>query len=281
MTQLRLDARPSDPFRDFCQWDYTPARPAAQGDLRQAALLAAVLERLPEGARLLGLMRRIQSFWGLFNTVWGLKSAAGGPELELYFYDYARTHRRKRLTDFVHAFPDLFAAGSAVPEDLPFFMASIDIPLAHASDRIASVDLYTDGTGGTVSAGICHRWDGQSLHQKNHYRFYRSPADLRAIEADLQESQGHLPAMLRPATWAEQIYVVAQKEQGDGVYLSRLGIDQTLGLTSAMGLHPEILSALRNLRDRLTRHLFDVGVDHTLTERGTPEIRKVGLYGLL
>jgi hypothetical protein len=281
MTPLRLDARPSDPFRDFCQWDYTPARPAAQGDLRQVALLAAVLGRLPDGARLLDLIRRIQGFWGLFNTVWGLKSAAAGLELELYFYDYARTRRRIRLTDFVHAFPDLFGAGLRVPEDLPFFMASIDIPLANATDRNSSVDLYTDGTGGTVSAGICQLWDGHSLLKKNHYRFFRSPADLSAILADLNSTQTDLPAVLRPALWGEQIYVTAQKALGDGVYLSRLGIDQTLELIAALRHSLEILSTLRDLRIPLARHLFDVGVDYTVKEDGSPEIRKVGIYGLL
>ncbi len=50
MSQLNLEARPSDPFRDSCQWDHAPARPVATGDLREGAVLSAVLAQNDEGA---------------------------------------------------------------------------------------------------------------------------------------------------------------------------------------------------------------------------------------
>lgn len=282
---LNLAARPSDPFRDFCQWDYTPARPAAPGDLRQAALLAAVLAQQPKADRLMNLMRRIQDFWGRFNTVWGLKSTNAGPELELYFYDYARTDRRIRLNDFVKAFPDLFAQDFSLPEEIPFFMASVEVPLA-AARTIAEIDLYTDGTGGTMSAGLCQVWNGQSLRLKNHYRFYKSPQDAVAILSDLANgvrtrALHSLPRFLHPGTWTEQIYVIAEKQETDSIYLSRIGVDQSLELARLAGLHSEILSTLQCLRDGLARYLFDIGIDYTVTSGGAPDIRKVGIYGLL
>lgn len=272
---LRLSPRPSDPFRDFCQWDYAPARPPAPGDLRQAALLDAVLKANPETRPTLDLLRRIQDFRGLFDTVWGLKSAAGRLELELYFYDYARAGRRLPMTSFVAAFPDLFAPDFTVPDALDYFMASVELPLEAGAPPVAQVDLYTDGSGGTISAGVCHAWDGHSLRRKNLYRFYQSERDRAALLDDLGNRA--LPGFVRPGLWNEQIYVVAPKAQSEAVYLSRLEIDPSLALAQEAGLDARILAPLRTLRAPLSRHLFDIGIDVGPGCR----ITKVGIYGLM
>jgi hypothetical protein len=96
-------------------------------------------------------MLRVQIFWDRFNTVWGLKSAGkAAPELEFYFYDYARTNRSIPLDDSVSAVADLFAQDFSVLQVVAFFTASVEVPMTRAAPKIDEIDLYTDGIGGAL-----------------------------------------------------------------------------------------------------------------------------------
>ena len=286
-----IQSRPSDPARDFCQWPYDPPGTHAPNALRQSAILFHALALMPNGPALLEIVLRIRAFWGRFNTVWGLKSADGQLGLELYFYDYDRAERQPRISAFLLAFPDLFAPSFTVDDAIPFFMFSIEFnggdagPFA-AGTPLTTLDLYTDGFGGTASAGLCHAWDGNSLKLKNIYRFYDSHPDraeiISAMAASARSSQiKDMPPELCPGAWQEQIFVFAQKQSSDCVYFSRISIQATLALCAKFAFPPEIVGFLANQKVNLAHHLFDVGIDYTVSSAGVALPAKAGLYGLL
>lgn len=283
-----LLSRPSDPSRDFCQWPYSPAATPAPGALRQSAILFHALTLMPDGPALLATVLRIRAFWGRFNTVWGLKFADGRLGLELYFYDYERAGRQTKVSAFLRTFPDLFAPSFTLDDAVPFFMFSIefDAERPSAPAPLTTLDLYTDGFGGTTSAGLCHAWDGTSLTFKNIYRFYDSNLDraeiLAAMAASARTSQiKTMPPEFCPGACQEEIFVFAQKRSSDCVYFSRIGIEATLNLCAKLQIHPALLEYMTRQKLNLAHHLYDVGIDYTVSPAGIPQPAKVGLYGLL
>lgn len=289
MPEVHL-SRPSDPARDFCQWPYDQPQPPTSGALRQSAILFRALDLMPDGPALLPILQRIRAFWGRFNTVWGLKSAAGRLGIELYFYDYDRSDRKIRIETFVKAFPDLFAPPFMINDTIPFFMCSVEFdatPDVEPGKRLPlnSLDLYTDGVGGTISAGLCHAWDGTSLTLKNIYQFFDSRLHrteiTKAMAASARSSQIALPSELSPGAWQEEIFVFAQKRTSDCVYFSRIRMQAVLELCAHFGFSSDLLGYLKAEQSNLAHHLFDVGIDYTLSASGAPVPAKVGLYGLL
>jgi hypothetical protein len=286
-----IQSRPSDPARDFCQWPYDPPATLAPNALRQSAILFHALALMPNGPALLAIVLRIRAFWGRFNTVWGLKSTHGDLGLELYFYDYDRAERQTKISTFLRAFPDLFAPSFTIEDAIPFFMCSIefnaeDAGLLAAGKPLTTLDLYTDGFGGTTSAGLCHAWDGVNLTLKNIYRFYDSRPDRAEITSAMAASARtsrikNIPPELCPGAWQEEIFVFAQKRSSDCVYFSRINIQVTHELCAKFAFSPEIVRFLANQKANLAHHLFDVGIDYTVSSGGAALPAKAGLYGLL
>lgn len=284
-------SRPSDPARDFCQWPYDRASAPAPGALRQSAILLHALTLFQNGPALLETVLRVRAFWGRFNTVWGLKSANGRLGLELYFYDYDRAERQTKISTFVRAFPDLFTSSFIIDDAIPFFMCSIELNAEATSPSIAdppltTLDLYTDGVGGTTSAGLCHAWDGASLTLKNIYHFYDSHSDrakiTSAMAASARTSQiKNMPPELCPGAWQEDIFVFAQKRSSDCVYFSRITFQAALEICARFAFPPELLMFFENQKPNLAHHLFDVGIDYTVSSVGNALPEKASIYGLL
>lgn len=286
-----IQSRPGDPARDFCQWPYDLPNPPAPNALRQSAILFHMLSLMPHGRDLLAILLQIRTFWGRFNTVWGLKSADGCLGLELYFYDYDRADRQIRISTFLRTFPNLFAPSFTIDDAIPFFMCSIEFNADHtgllaAGTLLTTLDLYTDGFGGTTSAGLCHAWDGVNLTLKNIYRFYDPHTDraeiISAMSASARSSRiKNMPPELCPGAWQEKVFVFAQKRSSDCVYFSRIGIQATLDLCAKFGFPPELVGYLAQQKANLAHHLFDVGIDYTVSPGGDAVPAKAGLYGLL
>ncbi|MEY4984610.1 MAG: hypothetical protein RIR62_2876 [Pseudomonadota bacterium] len=251
-----------DAFRDFCQWDYDPPCPPATGMFRQAALLWHSLTLVPCGGELAWMFHAIRDAIGPFRTVWGVKSGAGGLSWELYFYDYDRQDRRTGLATLDKALPGLFAPGLTDADGWPWFMASVEFDAGTvATGRIGCVDLYFEGEGGTISAGLSEVWDGRTRRAKNDYRFYRSREDRAAVLRDLA-AEPPLPKGFAPGCFEEEIFVISRKAASNAAYFSRVGIDGTLAFAEAAGLDPRLARFLRDHRDALSPYLFDLGLDH-------------------
>lgn len=273
-------ARPSDPYRDFCLWDYDPVTTPGPGALRQSALLERSLALAPDAPGLARLFGQIRDAWGRFNTVWGVKWTALGPTWEFYFYDYARRDRRLGVADLMRAVPGLFPPGFAAPDDLPYFMFSVELGPAQGrpgAPPLAEVDLYLPGTGGTVSAGVAHAWNGRALRRKNSYEFFQSAADRAAILARL-EAFGPLPGWLMPGVWGEEVFVLSEKPASRACYLSRVPVAAARALCMQTDVPAAMTDALTEAGHGAQR--FDLGFDMVDGPKG-PRIVKVGLYGIL
>ena len=281
----------NDPARDFCQWPYDLASAPAPGALRQSAILFHALTLFQNGPELLDIVLRVQAFWGRFNTVWGLKSANGRLGLELYFYDYNRAERQTKISTFVRAFPDLFASSFIIDDAIPFFMCSVELNAEARSPFIVdppltTLDLYTDGVGGTTSAGLCHAWDGESLTLKNIYHFYNSHSDRAKIASVMAASARtsqikNMPPELCPGAWKEDNFVFAQKRSSDCVYFTRITFQATLEICAKFTFPLDLLIFFENQKPKLAHHLFDVGIDYTVSSEGNALPEKASIYGLL
>jgi len=275
MTLRREAFQAGDKFRDFCLWEYDPAT-APRGDtLRQSALLAASLDMVPEGAALADAFGRIRRRWGAFETVWGIKSAPTGLSWELYFYDYDRDARRNGIAALCDCLPGLCAPSLAAADDFPWFMFSVEFNAATLSGQsIPSVDLYFEGEGGTISAGLSEVWDGKTRTPKNDYRFYRSGPDRAAVLRDLADLPA-LPAPLAPGRYDEEVFVISRKSHSSAVYFSRADVAATLRFAQEAGFHPGLTEILVGDLPRLAPYRFDLGVDYN-----AEGLRRSAIYGV-
>ncbi len=74
--------------------------------------------------------------------------------------------------------------------------------------------------------------------------------------------------------------VVANKKLNDGVYFSRITIDQLIRFADRLAYPQSIQAFFRDNRARLDHLLFDVGIDYRMTQ-GSVEIVKSAYYGVV
>ena len=278
MTLIRSLRQPDDPFRDFCQWDYDPVTAPDAQTLRQSAFLLHALNQTPEGDRLSAIFRRLQQHWGAFNTVWGVKSTDGALSWELYFYDYDRLDRRLGIAALQDCLPELVAPGLAAADQWPWFMFSVEFDTMTSEAGIASVDLYFEHDGGTISAGLSEVWDGYHRRPKNDYRFYRSAPDRAQILRDLS-GLPPLPGRLQPGRFDEEVFVISRKSHSSAVYFSRVPIRQTLLFAQETGFNAALTAALAADAAALAPYRFDLGIDYCVRPGGS-RLRRSAIYGI-
>jgi hypothetical protein len=275
MTLHRETFDPSDKFRDFCLWDYDPVVPPQPDTLRQSAFLAASLDMVSQGPAVAEAFGRIRHRWGAFETVWGIKSAPTGLSWELYFYDYDRDARRTGIAALAACLPGLCPPNLAAADEWPWFMFSVEFDAHTLAGRgIPSVDLYFEGQGGTISAGVSAIWDGKTRTPKNDYRFYRSGPDRAQILRDLTDLPP-LPAPLTPGRYDEEVFVISRKSHSSAVYFSRADAAATLRFAHETGFHPGLTAILAQDLPRLAPYRFDLGVDYS-----AEGLRRSAIYGV-
>ena len=77
-----------------------------------------------------------------------------------------------------------------------------------------------------------------------------------------------------------QTIVVANKRNREGIYFSRIGIDQLISFLKRLGYPPDLVSYLVKNRDELDHLLYDVGFDYVM-DGDTIRILKSSYYGIL
>lgn len=286
---LAARACPFDPARDFCQWPYrAPYRPAPDA-LRSEALLYAACAAAGFGERMEALLARLHDAWGRFETVWGVKWAGGALSVELYFYDYDRTGRRRGLAQFRRAVAPVIDCAVPARDDLPYFMFSAEIDAETlARRRLDQVDLYLGNPGSSVSSGLCYGLgrDG-SCEFRNAYFFFDARTERECAWDKLTESVFVPPLAPDRAGffWPEmegmEIVVVANKRHSDALYFSRIDVDSLSAFLARLGFPEPLQAFLAEHRSRLRHHLFDAGWDFRCEANGHVIPMKGGFYGLL
>ena len=78
-----------------------------------------------------------------------------------------------------------------------------------------------------------------------------------------------------------QTIVVANKRHNDGLYFSRISIDQLLLFMERLRFPRELRAFAAEKREAFAHHLFDVGYDYVPDASGEVRYLKGSYYGLL
>ncbi|GAA2813761.1 hypothetical protein EDC40_10788 [Aminobacter aminovorans] len=280
-------AQPSDPYYDYCLWDYRPLAPTA-GKLRSSTLLWHSFETLGAPPRLAEIVRAIKAEIGAFRTVWGVKKLGDRYSWELYFYDYGRLERTVSIERVLAAIAPFAGSNLALSSKRPYFMFSIDLDedLGEGRRCVDELSVYLGNPSAMVSSGLCYQLSRTGLRFDNLYYFFDREKNWDDIVGKVCTS-AHLDlAGLDPAAilWPELcdcgIVVVANKKHNDGVYFSRIRIDQLIWFVEKLDYPSSLQQFLRDNKSRLDHMLYDVGIDYRMIE-GRIEILKSAYYGVV
>lgn len=287
MTDTLEWAATGDKYRDYCLWDYAPLAPTA-GKLRQSSLLWHSFEVLGAPPRLRQMVEAIRAEIGPFETSWGVKRIGDRFSWELYFYDYERLERRVSIERVLRAVAPFAPSPLKLSAQRPYFMFSIDLDfeLGQGQRGIDELSVYIGNPGSTVSSGICYQLSENGLRLDNLYYFFDAKAQWEDIVTKVACSS-HLDLeglKIGDILWPQMrdcgVVVVANKKFNDGVYFSRVTIDQLLYFVERMDYPAPIQAFLREHRDRLDHLLYDVGIDYRMVD-GHIEIVKSAYYGIV
>jgi hypothetical protein len=273
-------------FFDFCLWEYTPVAPF-EGKLRAASMLLHSFDVTGIDERIFELVKAIRGGFGVSNTVWGVKKLGSDIAWEFYFYDYRRRERKRSITkllDIVHPFADCEVS---VNENLPYFMFSIDIDerLVSGARDLDEVHMYIGNAGSTVSSGISYSVTRKGTRLENFYFFFDAKKQMKEIvgkaacSAYFDATRAGLDQILWPELCDCSVIVVANKQNNDGVYFSRINVDQLVLFLKRMGYPDEMCRFVEAHRSDLDHLLYDVGFDYRM-EGNNAVILKSGYYGV-
>jgi len=174
-----------------------------------------------------------------------------------------------------------------VNESRPYFMFSIDLTVAmlEGTAALEEIHLYVGNVGSAVSSGICYSVTERATTLENFYFFFDTARQKDEIVGKVCCSAFvDLPTVdVERILWPElqpcQTIVVANKRLNDGVYFSRIGIDQLRLFLSKMAYPPALAGFVEEHRARLDHLQYDVGFDYRM-EQGEIRILKSGFYGI-
>ncbi len=283
--RLELTA-PDDLYYDYCLWQYRPVAPT-EGKLRSANLLYDTFEmtRAPGSAH--DVVRAIRERIGLFNTVWGVKQVEGRIAWEFYFYDYRRRARERSMAAVLDAIGPFIPSAVTGNERLNYFMFSLDLnhELLQGKSELRKIHMYIGNAGSTVSSGICYALTGSGTELENFYFFFDAKTEMDKVKGKLISSAFvdttaiDMDRLLWPELRDCAVIVVANKQQNDALYFSRIDIDQLIFFLKTMHYPAPHVAFVEANRHRLDHLLYDVGIDYRM-EGGELRFLKSGYYGI-
>jgi hypothetical protein len=274
-----------DPYHDFCLWEYGPAA-SWQNKIRSVNLLAHSFNITGVDQRAFGLIETVRKAVGMFNTVFGIKQIAGRLSWEFYFYDYRRTERERSMTRVLEAMRPFARCAVQPNERLHYFMFSLDIDgsLLAGKRDVEEIHMYIGAPGSNVSSAFCYSVTPNLSRLENFYFFYDSRqvheiAKKITWSAQVDTSVIDINSILWPQLRDCKIIVIANKQQNDAVYFSRIKIDQLIFFLRVLRYPQPLVQFVEENRGRLDHLLYDVGFDYRMEGRNL-KILKSGYYGI-
>lgn len=277
---------PQDPFYDFCLWEYRPASPP-ENKLRSSNLLFHSFETAGLSGQIQDIVRVIRDGFGVHNTVWGIKNLGDEILWEFYFYDYRRMERERSITRLLDLIRPFVKCGIEANENLHYFMFSIDITqdLVSGEAELDEIHLYIGNPGSTVSSGICYSLTKEKTRLENFYFFFNTKKERDEIiykticSAHVDYTVIDIQQILWPEMNTCKVLVVANKQENDAVYFSRINVDQLIFFMRKMRYQRELIAFVEENRSRFDHLLFDAGFDYRM-EGEDLVILKSGYYGI-
>ena len=276
-----------DPLRDYCLWDYEP-RAEATGKWHASNLLFQSFCAAGLDDAFVPVCQAIREGIGFNQTVWGVKLAEGRISWEFYFYDYERLERRVSISRLLEVLKPFVSCDLQYSEQRPYFMFSLDLDASWGQPRskLKEINIYTGNVGSNVSSGLSYSLTKDGLLFENLYSFFDAERERQdATEKALCSAHFDLPdfpvsSLMLPELVDCGVLVVANKRECDGIYFSRIGVDQLLWFMGEMA-YPEALAGyVRAHRDELDHLNFDVGLDYTVDKNGKVHFHKTAYYGV-
>jgi hypothetical protein len=273
-------------FFDYCLWEYQPIA-TPENKLRSINLLNQSLVVHNMGERVQDIIRAIRQGFGESRTVWGIKQEDGRISWELYFYDYARMNRSRSISKLLAIIKPWICCEAVTSEMHDYFMFSIDLnqQLVAGEKPLKEIQMYIGNVGSLVSSGICYAVTKTETTLKNFYFFFDAKKQLSEIAGKVCSSAYiSLPDLdINTILWPElrdcQTIVVANKRMSDGIYFSRINVDQLIFFLNKLEYPEQHISFIVQNRDRLDHLLYDVGFDYRM-EGKRLNILKSAYYGV-
>jgi len=277
---------PQDQYFDYCLWDYRPIAPP-ENKLRSVNLLHQSFDVDGMGERAQELVQAIRQGFGESRTVWGIKQEQGRIGWELYFYDYDRLKRQRSIPRLLEIVRPWVACDVETSEQHDYFMFSIDLDqaLIAGTKPLDEIQMYIGNVGSLVSSGICYAVTKTQTTLKNFYFFFDAKKQMNEIvgkvcsSAYLSLPHLDLNAILWPELRDCQTIVVANKRTHDGVYFSRINVDQLLFFLKKMRYPEAHVAFVEQNKSRLDHLLYDVGFDYRM-QGNSLHILKSAYYGV-
>jgi len=271
---------------DFCAWEYEPLAPS-KGRLRSASLLFHAFTVADSAPGMFDLVASIRRCFGMANTVWGVKQIDGVLKWEFYFYDYRRRQRERSMSKFIEILSPFTRCDLTVDESWDYFMFSVDIDnaLVTGTRSLDEIHVYIGNTGSTVSSGICYSLVRDDKRLENFYFFFDAKREQDKIRnkavcsVHFDATRFDVDQIIWPELRDCSVVVVANKSRNDGVYFSRITVDQLSLFLERMGYPQHIRRFVHDHRSELSHLLYDVGFDYRV-EEGRLKILKSGYYGI-
>lgn len=275
-----------DLFYDFCLWEYKPVTPY-ENKFRLSNLLFNSFDVMGIDGRALELVQAIREGIGVSCTVWGVKKRGNEILWEFYFYDYKRTERERSITKLLDIIRPFIRCGIKANENYLYFMFSIDIDedLISGKKDLEEIHMYIGNPGSTVSSGICYSFKGRGTRLENFYFFFDAKKQINEIvnkivcSAYIDLGQINIDQIIWPELKKCEIIVVANKQNNDGIYFSRINIDQLIFFLKRMNYPEKIVSFVEGNRSKLDHLLYDVGFDYRM-EGNNLVILKSAYFGI-
>ncbi len=278
--------RPGDPFYDFCLWEYQPVA-SPENKIRSSNLLFQSFMVAGLDQRAFELVAALRQSIGLHNTVFGIKQIAGRLAWEFYFYDYRRTKRERSITRVLEAIRPFSRCTVRPNENLHYFMFSMDIdPDLLAGKRdVAEIHMYIGAPGSNVSSAFCFSLTPRNPARLENFYFFFDARNIDAIankiawSAQVDTSVIDINTILWPQLKTSPIIVIANKQQNDAIYFSRITIAQLIFFLKTLRYPQPLVTFLEEHRGRLDHQLYDAGFDYRMEGRNLV-ILKSGFYGV-
>ena len=275
-----------DVFFDYCLWEYKPVVPY-ENKFRSVNLLYHSFDFTGMNERVFELVQAIREGIGVSHTVWGIKQLGNDFRWEFYFYDYRRRERERSITRLLDIIRPFIRCEIKVNENYHYFMFSIDIhnDLISGNRDLDEIHMYIGNPGSTVSSGICYLLTKNETRLENIYFFFNAKKQIDEIidkvvcSAHIDSKIIHIDQIL----WTEMIdcgvIVVANKQNNDSVYFSRIHVDQLIFFLKKMRYPMKLVSFVEGNKSKLDHLLYDVGYDYKMDGKDLI-ILKSGYYGV-
>ncbi len=145
--------------------------------------------------------------------------------------------------------------------------------------------IFLGNVGSTVSSGICYSVTKSQIAMKNFYFFFDARSQSREIvdkvvsSAYLDLSSFQLDSVLWPELRQCKTIVVANKRTHDGIYFSRVNVEQLRFVLRKMAYPQPLIDFVDSHHHQLDHLLYDVGFDYRM-EDGVLRILKSAYYGV-